>query len=198
MMSCSLAKMVPHGQGDYFVGRVREALNAARLDPSKYSGHSFHVGAAISAARAGLPDHVIKMLGRWRSEAYQLYICMPARIFGSNLKEANISRSLGYWSCTVGYVPSCVIAPLCCFLFPLNAVICLQAQTRGFGIGGESLLEDSSFWTIRALLPGGVTQKSSFVHRRDYFRRSNLSGRGFGATTPFWHTSLRAVCLHRV
>ena len=69
---------------DYFVGRVREALYAARLDPSKYSGHSFRVGAATSAARAGL---VIKMLGRWRSEAYQLYTRMPAESLAAISKK---------------------------------------------------------------------------------------------------------------
>ena len=29
------------------------------------------------AAQAGLPPHLIKMLGRWSSDAYQLYIRTP-------------------------------------------------------------------------------------------------------------------------
>ena len=40
----------------------------------KYSGHSFRRGAATSAHRAGLEDAMIQVLGRWRSDAYKLYI----------------------------------------------------------------------------------------------------------------------------
>lgn len=39
-----------------------------------YSGHSFRRGAATSAHKAGLSDAEIQLLGRWKSEAYKLYI----------------------------------------------------------------------------------------------------------------------------
>ena len=60
-----------------FVAGVRKALAAAGMDSSAYSGHSFRIGAATSAAAAGIPDHLIKTLGRWESSAYQLYIRIP-------------------------------------------------------------------------------------------------------------------------
>ena len=56
---------------------VREALRKAGLDPAKYSGHSFRIGAATTAARRGMEDSVIKTLGRWRSLAYLEYIQIP-------------------------------------------------------------------------------------------------------------------------
>jgi hypothetical protein len=39
-----------------------------------YKGHSFRRGGATSLARAGIQWHIIKKMGRWRSNAYQLYI----------------------------------------------------------------------------------------------------------------------------
>ena len=57
-----------------FVSRVREALQKAGVDCKAYSGHSFRTGVATTAAKAGVEDSVIKMLGRWKSNAYQLYI----------------------------------------------------------------------------------------------------------------------------
>ena len=59
------------------VGEVRTALQAAGLDPSQYAGHSFRVGAATSAAAAGVEDALIKILGRWKSSAYTGYVQIP-------------------------------------------------------------------------------------------------------------------------
>ena len=42
-----------------------------------FSGHSFRIGAVTTAAQNGVPDHLIKSLGRWESNAYQLYIKTP-------------------------------------------------------------------------------------------------------------------------
>ena len=54
---------------DYFVGRVREALYAARLDPSKYSGHSSVLGllnqqegwASLTMLSRCLADGVLRL-----------------------------------------------------------------------------------------------------------------------------------------
>ena len=71
----------PHLQGPLFiheagspltrshlVKQVRQALSQKGIDVSKYSGHSFRIGAATTAA--GIPETTIKMLGRWESTAY--------------------------------------------------------------------------------------------------------------------------------
>ena len=59
---------------DHFVHAVRHALSKAGLNPLLYAGHSFRIGAATTAAAAGIPAHTIKRLGRWSSDAYTLYV----------------------------------------------------------------------------------------------------------------------------
>ena len=57
-----------------FIEAVREALTTAELPAKDYAGHSFRIGAATTAAAAGLQDSTIQTLGRWKSSSYQLYI----------------------------------------------------------------------------------------------------------------------------
>ena len=70
-----------------FVAGVGHALAAAGLDPSKYSGHSFRIGAATSAAVVGIPDHLIKTLGRWEFSTNLTYICTPHETCTSEKEE---------------------------------------------------------------------------------------------------------------
>ena len=60
-----------------FVSALRSALREAGVDADSYSGHSFRIGAATTAAQHGLQDSLIQTLGRWRSSAYTLYIRTP-------------------------------------------------------------------------------------------------------------------------
>ena len=62
---------------DKLVEAVLLALHQAGKDPSNYTGHSFRIGAATTAAQVGLEDSVIKMLGVWESSAYQRCIETP-------------------------------------------------------------------------------------------------------------------------
>ena len=78
-----------------FVASVKEALAKAGVDAGRYSGHSFRSGAATTAASRGVGDAAIKMLGRWKSSAYQLYIKTPreqlaayTRRVGGNSKDS--------------------------------------------------------------------------------------------------------------
>ena len=56
------------------VAEVRQALFACGFDCNLYAGHSFRIGAVTTAAKHGVEDSTIRALGRWRSDAYQLYI----------------------------------------------------------------------------------------------------------------------------
>ena len=59
------------------VKELHLALHMIGVDDSRFSGHSFRIGAATTAARVGLQDSMIKTLGRWKSSAYSLYIRTP-------------------------------------------------------------------------------------------------------------------------
>ena len=59
------------------VHHVHEALGQAGYVTTGFSGHSFRIGAATTAARAGLSDSLIQTLGRWKSSAFLTYIRTP-------------------------------------------------------------------------------------------------------------------------
>ena len=62
---------------DMFVAQVKKVLTQAGIDATKYSGHSFRIGAASTAAERGVEDSTIRTLGRWESAAYLLYVRVP-------------------------------------------------------------------------------------------------------------------------
>ncbi len=59
------------------VTAVKVALEEAGVEPGQYSGHSFRIGAATTAAARGLEDSTVRTLGRWKSLAYLEYIKIP-------------------------------------------------------------------------------------------------------------------------
>ncbi|XP_071169413.1 uncharacterized protein [Mytilus edulis] len=59
---------------DTFISLLRESLFRLGYNDSKFCGHSFRIGAATSAAAAGVEDHIIQTLGRWSSDCYIRYI----------------------------------------------------------------------------------------------------------------------------
>ena len=56
---------------------VCDRVHSIGKDPSKYGGHIFRSGANSTAAQRGIGDASIKLLGGWRSSAYQLYVKTP-------------------------------------------------------------------------------------------------------------------------
>ena len=58
---------------DVMVRALKTALQKNGV-AGHYSGHSFRRGAATTARQKGLSDSDIQLLGRWKSDAYRLYI----------------------------------------------------------------------------------------------------------------------------
>lgn len=57
-----------------FVRWVKALLTRAGFDAARYAGHSFRRGAASFSFLVGLPELLVKELGAWRSQAYQVYM----------------------------------------------------------------------------------------------------------------------------
>ena len=60
-----------------FLKMLHSTLSKAGIDPSQFKGHSFRIGAATTAAAAGVHSSIIKSLGRWASSAFEQYIRIP-------------------------------------------------------------------------------------------------------------------------
>ena len=58
----------------HFSYKLKECIRLLGLPSSNCSSHSFRIGAATSAAMAGMSDEQIKNMGRWRSSAFKQYI----------------------------------------------------------------------------------------------------------------------------
>ena len=57
-----------------FTEKLSMALKFSGLDPTRYKGHSFRIGAATHAADKGMSDAQIRTMGRWKSSAFLKYI----------------------------------------------------------------------------------------------------------------------------
>ncbi|XP_033758729.1 uncharacterized protein LOC117341025 isoform X3 [Pecten maximus] len=57
-----------------FDSMIRRCLRFCELDSSLYKGHSFRIGGASLAAERGMTDAQIRLLGRWKSDAFKKYI----------------------------------------------------------------------------------------------------------------------------
>ena len=67
---------------------LRNTLSAAGVEASQFSGHSFRIGAASTAAARGVAETTIQTLGRWESDSYKRYIRIPRE------ELATISRTM--------------------------------------------------------------------------------------------------------
>ena len=58
----------------HFSNQLSSAIQFCGLSPSVYKGHSFRIGAASHAADKGLSDAQIRLLRRWKSNAFLISI----------------------------------------------------------------------------------------------------------------------------
>jgi len=58
----------------YIVDKIKELLLRSGISNANFSGHSLRKGAAVTAAANGISKENIKLLGRWRSDAVDIYI----------------------------------------------------------------------------------------------------------------------------
>ena len=74
----------------YFINKVREYLIRAGIPTRGFSGHSLRKGAAVSAVSKGISRNEIKLLGRWKSDAVDIYINdLPQATLSANLLALN-------------------------------------------------------------------------------------------------------------
>ena len=62
----------------HFNNVLHRCLLFCGLDTARYKSHSFRIGAACLAADNGFSDAQIRALGRWKSDAFKLYIRPPS------------------------------------------------------------------------------------------------------------------------
>ena len=80
---------------EYVVRRLQELATASGLSYGVWNGHSFRRGAATWAAEVGISENEIQTLGRWRSDAYKMYIeySKTDRIKLSKRFQGTVSRT---------------------------------------------------------------------------------------------------------
>ena len=71
-----------------FSDTLDDLLEELHFKKENFNTHSFRIRAATSAKAANICDTHIQMLGRWKSNAYKLYIETPLQ------EIANLSRVL--------------------------------------------------------------------------------------------------------
>ena len=88
---------------------LRTLLQRLGISTELYASHSFRIGAATSAAEAGLPPWLIQTLGRWSSNCFTLYIRTPPSLLQKvpSMLAASSTKGQGIWNPLQGrYTPS--------------------------------------------------------------------------------------------
>ncbi len=60
-------------------GEVRRVMQAAGQPPECFGAHSLRIGGATAALAAGVPPQLIRLMGRWSSDVYEIYCRLSAQ-----------------------------------------------------------------------------------------------------------------------
>ena len=74
----------------YFNKLIKEVATLLGLKPRHYSSHCFRAGGATTATNRGVAPHIIKQMGRWTSNCFELYVKKP------RVALFKAQKSLGY------------------------------------------------------------------------------------------------------
>ena len=72
---------------------LRDVLQQCGIQPQHCFSHSFRIAAATTAAAAGIPAWLIKVLGRWSSDCYERYIRTPQETLLAIPKQLSMNCS---------------------------------------------------------------------------------------------------------
>jgi integrase len=78
--------------GDYFRSVIKQAVVSIGLDPQRFSGHSLRSGGATDLFEARVAYHIIKKMGRWKSDAAMRYYRSDEDVVCS--KSCQLSKEL--------------------------------------------------------------------------------------------------------
>ncbi|KAJ7070079.1 hypothetical protein C8F01DRAFT_977639 [Mycena amicta] len=67
-----------------FIARIHKVFHTAKLDPLQ--GHGIRIGATLFYLLRGIPFDVVKTMGRWKSDAFLLYLRKHAQILAPYLQ----------------------------------------------------------------------------------------------------------------
>lgn len=71
---------------------MRALIRRAGIDPSQYAGHSLRIGGATMLKAAGVGTDLIKILGRWTSDAYTLYVRHTPAELAATLRKLPLAK----------------------------------------------------------------------------------------------------------
>ena len=104
----------------YFCGLLTTAIKRCDLNPARYKGHSFRIGAASHAAQGGMYDAQIRVLGRWKSNAFLRYIRISSL---SSTNQLDSFRLMGLTSKGGSHYIVGIFIPFSnCYYFPTISI----------------------------------------------------------------------------
>ena len=106
----------------YFLDKLKLILQLCGYDPTLYNGHSFRSGAAISAGKALVEDHMIKILGRWSSDSYCRYVKACPTI---KLAQQRMTGIIGHYYVFCAFGIQLVLFCFCISSYVLIYSICI-------------------------------------------------------------------------